>query len=399
MLEALERKLSYDDLRFYRSIARSQLRKDMATRRKVEEERKKQQPQKQNSWGSWIWGSGSGSASTAPDKSNPAPSSEELAFTGEMTEEQRKELYAALDYDEKAALAESLDTPKDALKARVNAQLNRGSFALKTDPHGKNSEIVSIVFDIFQATFVQRQDNFETSLSLGGFAVRDGTTQNTAYPLIVHVQEKRSQSEIVKALPIEEKGARPGLPDPFFFLKFESNPLDGRADSALIVRMRYMEIVYHKGYIEAVYKFLKPPASQLESVEALLVGHNEFMLYVYSPSLRMSQAKHSTACGKRLELVLSMHCRRTRRSTCKWTSTRPSSSSQKSKAAIRATSVRMIINSVPLSASRPRSASTSSSMRVISPSGASLPARKLSRRSMRNGSSNTPKRTTSTWSR
>ena len=57
MLEALERKLSYEDLRFYRSIARSQLRKDMATRRKLEEERKRQQPQKQTSWSSWIWGS------------------------------------------------------------------------------------------------------------------------------------------------------------------------------------------------------------------------------------------------------------------------------------------------------------------------------------------------------
>ncbi|KAI0639418.1 vacuolar protein sorting-associated protein 13 [Trametes polyzona] len=266
MLEALERKLSYEDLRFYRSIARSQLRKDMATRRKLEEERKKQQPQKQNTWSSWIWGS----SSTSTGSASPAPSNEETAFTGEMTEEQRKELYAALDYDEKAALAESLDTPKDALKARVRAQLNRGSFALKTDPHGKNSEIVSVVFDIFQATFLQRQDNFETSLSLGGFAVRDGTTQNTAYPLIVHVQEKRSQSDIVKALPVEEPGAAPELQDPFFFLKFENNPMDGRADSALTVRMRYMEIVYHKGYVEAVYKFLKPPASQLESVEALL---------------------------------------------------------------------------------------------------------------------------------
>ncbi|KAI0669883.1 vacuolar protein sorting-associated protein 13 [Trametes maxima] len=265
MLEALERKLSYEDLRFYRSIARSQLRKDMATRRKLEEERKQRQPQKQASWSSWIWGS-----SSSPGDSTAAPSNEELAFTGEMTDEQRKELYAALDYDEKAALVESLDTPKDALKVRVRAQLNRGSFALKTDPHGKDSEIVSIVFDIFQATFVQRQDNFETSLSLGGFAVRDGTTQNTAYPLIVHVQEKRSQSEIVKALPVEEPGGPHALQDPFFFLKFENNPLDGRADSALTVRMRYMEIVYHRGYIEAVYKFLKPPASQLESVEALL---------------------------------------------------------------------------------------------------------------------------------
>ena len=169
-------------------------------------------------------------------------------------------------------LFRSLDTPRDALKARVKAQLNRGSFALKTDPHGKNSDVISVVFDIFQATFLQRQDNFETSLSLGGFAVRDGTTANTAYPLIVHVQEKRSQSEIVKTLPIDDKDhSIPELPDPFFFLKFERNPLDGRADSALTVRMRYMEIVYHKGYIEAVYKFLKPPASQLESVEALLV--------------------------------------------------------------------------------------------------------------------------------
>ena len=65
MLEALERKLSYDDLRFYRSIARSQLRKDMATRRKLEEERKRQQPQKQTSWSSWIWGSSDGAGTGA----------------------------------------------------------------------------------------------------------------------------------------------------------------------------------------------------------------------------------------------------------------------------------------------------------------------------------------------
>lgn len=264
MLEALERKLSYEDLRFYRSIARSQLRKDMATRRQLDEERKRNQPQKQNSWSSWLWG--------ASSSNNVGPSTEEPAFTGEMTDEQRRELYEALDFDEKAALAESLDTPRDALKARVKAQLNRGSFALKTDPHGKNSDVISVVFDIFQATFLQRPDNFETSLSLGGLAIRDGTTENTAYPLIVHVQEKRSQSQIVKTLPVEDKDHNiSGLPDPFFFLKFERSPLDGRADNALTVRMRYMEIVYHKGYVEAIYKFFKPPASQLESVEALLV--------------------------------------------------------------------------------------------------------------------------------
>lgn len=261
MLDALEKKLSYEDIRFYRSIARSQLRKDMAFIRKQEEERKKlQQQQAKSTWTGWLWGS---SASTSAETTPIEP-----VFNGEMTEEQRRELYEILDYDEKAALAESFQTPRDALKARVVATLNRGSFALKTDPHGLNKEIISVVAESLQSTFLQRPDNFEATVSLGGFAVRDGTTSNSLYPFIVHVQDTKS-----KALtPTQDEKQIYDPADPFFFLKFEHNPLDERADNALTVRMRYMEIVYHKGYVEAIYRFFKPPASQLESVEALLVS-------------------------------------------------------------------------------------------------------------------------------
>ena len=260
MLEALDRKLTYEDIRFYRSIARSQLRKDLAARRKLEEERKKQQQsQSQSSWSSWLWGS---SASETTPK-------EESAFTGEMTDEQRKELYEMLDYDEKAALAASFEAPRDALKTRVVAKLDRGSFALKTDPHGQSAEIISVVFDQFSANFLQRPDNFEVSLALTGFEVHDGTTTNTIYPLIVHVQESKDSATRVVTQDVKTDIADPV--DPFFSLKFENNPLDERADSALTVKMRNMEIIYHKGYVEAIYKFFKPPSSQLESVEALLV--------------------------------------------------------------------------------------------------------------------------------
>lgn len=262
MLDALEKKLSYEDIRFYRSIARSQLKKDLAARRKVEEERKQQQQaQPRSSWASWIWGSSGDSSDTA--------AKEEPAFTGEMTEEQRQELYEVLDYDEKAALAATFETPRDALKAHVVAKLDRGSFALKTDPHGQNTEILSVVFDQFQAAFIQRQDNFETSLSLNGFEVHDGTTKDTLYPLVVHVQEQEPR---VVTQDVKTEITEPT--DPFFFLKFENHPLDERADSALTVRMRNMEIIYHKGYVEAIYRFFKPPSSQLESVEALLVRYN-----------------------------------------------------------------------------------------------------------------------------
>ncbi|TFK57082.1 DUF1162-domain-containing protein [Heliocybe sulcata] len=254
MFEGLERKLSYEDIRFYRSIARSQLKKANAARRKIQEERNQQQANRPRAgWGSWLWGSSGSDGSNTQETSS--------SFSGEMTEEQRKELYDVLDYDEKAALVESFQPSRDALKAHVDARLQRGSFALKMDPHGSAVDIISVVFDNFKADVLQRPDNLETSISLGDFRVFDGTTPNTLYHQIVHVKDSVAEEPEVTVQ---------SNPEPFFFLKFENNPLDERADTALTVRMRHMEIIYHKGYVEAVYRFFKPPKSQLESVEALL---------------------------------------------------------------------------------------------------------------------------------
>ena len=185
-----------------------------------------------------------------------------------MTDQQRRELYEVLDYDEKAALTESFELPKDALKTRVQTQLKRGSFALKTDPHGVAQEIISVIFDEFQAIAIQRRDNLEVSTSLGGFSVFDGTTSDTLFPQIVHVKQDS---------PTLDGATEPDSKDPFLSMKFENNPLDERADTALAIRMRHMEVVYHRGYVEAIYKFFKPPEDRLESVEALLVGVNSLI--------------------------------------------------------------------------------------------------------------------------
>lgn len=249
-LQTLETKLSYEDIRFYRSIARSQLRKDAAQRKKLEEERARQQQQSRG-WTSWLWGASSEDRPT-----------EDAVFSGNMTDEQRRQLYEALDYDERSAIAESFEVPRDALLLHVAAELKKGLFALKTEPRRNAKDVISTNFDSFRADFVQRPDNFEISISLGGFSVYDGTTANTAHPQIVQVKNPDSKK-------VKPRGY--GEPDdPFFFLKFENNPLDQRADTALTARMRHMEIIYHRGYIEAITKFLRPPKSQLGSVEALL---------------------------------------------------------------------------------------------------------------------------------
>ena len=287
------------------------MKKDENLRKRLEAEKAKEQPQKQ-SWSSWIWGSSEQSTSQ---------SDEDAAFGGSMTEQQKKELYDVLDYDEKAALTESLQMPRDSLKLRVAAMLKKGSLGLRSDPHGTNKEIISVVFNVLQATVLQRPDNFEASIALGNMAVFDGTTEGTLYPQIVQVKHAALESSEMLSTQVEGKPLDHLFEqDPFFFVKFEANPLDERADSAVTMRMRHMEIIYHRGYVEAIYKFFKPPASQLESVEALLVSRA--FSCIVDGVLTLSRAlplKLWRVFAKIRGRVSNMPYRTTRRSTSRWT--------------------------------------------------------------------------------
>ncbi|KAM0749832.1 hypothetical protein T439DRAFT_348604 [Meredithblackwellia eburnea MCA 4105] len=277
-LAELEKKLGYKDIRFYRSIARSELRKE----KKQHEEEERLHPRPANT--GWVaWATGWGAAKPAGE------SEEDGDGTGGLNETQRKELYQAIDWDEKQAVASAVDMPKEALLLRAKAKLETGSFALRTDPHGKNADLISLNFDDFQLDLNQRPDNFDATLALGGLRVFDGTLPGSLHPQIVRVKAdkaKERQKSKIDYKPPEEREADedegqydhldhsgtqiPAGNDPFFSLKFEHNPLDERADNALEVRLRHMEVIYHRGYVEEIFKFFKPPESQLESVGALI---------------------------------------------------------------------------------------------------------------------------------
>ena len=263
-LQALERRLEYEDIRFYRSIARSQLRKDAAARKSIEERRKREQPQQSGGgWLGWVWGSG-GTNTGGNDASLET-----------LDEDKKQELYEAVEYDEKAAIAASFDTQRDTLKMRINAELNKGTFDLRSDPHGANTEVLSVLFSNFSARVLQRPDSFEARVGLGGFSVYDGTTRGTPYHQIVRVKDEHSRAMSIAADNDLDLDTADGRANRFFFAKYEQNPLDERADNALTVRLRYMEVIYHKEFVEAIFAFFKPPGSQLESVEALLDAASE----------------------------------------------------------------------------------------------------------------------------
>ena len=255
--EKLEWKLSYQDLRFWRSLARNQLRKENASLDKSQEAKKSQ------GWVAWMWGTGQQQEKEEENTS--------------ITEQQKKELYDAIEWDEKAAITESVDLPRETIKLQLEASLQTGSFTLKRDPHGEGTELLSLLFDKFNANILQRPDSFFADLRLGGLRVYDGSTKGTLFPQIVQVKG-------VTAKPIEERiteleddadgegesSRSDAHTESFFQLQFEQGPLDDHADSVVVMKMKSMEVIYNPQFVVGIVNFFKPPERHMESIGALM---------------------------------------------------------------------------------------------------------------------------------
>lgn len=249
----LEHNLTYEDLRFWRSLARNQLRKENVGVK----------PAQKQTWTQWAWGS------------KPEEKTDEDAG---MSEEQRKELYSAIDWDEKKVIAESVDVPRETIKLQLESSLRTGSFTLKRDPHGKATEALKLVFDNFQAKALQRADSFLADLALGGLRVYDGTTEGSLFPQIVKVKGAEAQAkdeenlnEEDEELPAgDDKPKGSGNEDSLFHLVVENNPLDDSADIALMLKLKSLEFIHNPRFVTEIVKFFKPPERHMESIGALL---------------------------------------------------------------------------------------------------------------------------------
>ncbi|KAG9239707.1 putative vacuolar protein sorting-associated protein 13 [Amylocarpus encephaloides] len=248
-LEKLEWKLEYEDMRFWRSLARNQLKKENVGVKKAATAKQNQ------GWVAWAWGS--------------KPQEEEDYAETTMTDEQRKELYDAIEWDEKTALAESVDLPKETVKMQINASLNTGSFTLKRDPHQNVTEVLGLFFDGFHAKFLQRPGSFLADVSLDGLRVNDGTTPNSLFTQIVCVKDAPEKPDQKLQITDDEDEADRET-DPFFKFQFEKNPLDGASDIALIGKLKPLEIIWNPLFLIGIIQFFKPPERHMESIGALM---------------------------------------------------------------------------------------------------------------------------------
>ncbi|KAH0527101.1 hypothetical protein TsFJ059_002139 [Trichoderma semiorbis] len=246
-LDKLEFKLSYEDLRFWRSLARNQLKKENAAALRSQP----QQPQQQG-WVAWMWGS------------KPTGTIQQNEENTQMTEEQRKELYDMIDWDEKAALAESVDVPREAVNMCIEAALSTGSFTLKKSPHHNTMDLLSLHFDLFKAKALQRKDSVLASVSLGGLRINDGTTPDSLYPEIVRVKDAQ------KRKPISLEELETAEEEPFFEFEIEQNPLEREGDIAVVGKLKPLEVVWNPNFVVGIVDFFRPPERHMESIAALM---------------------------------------------------------------------------------------------------------------------------------
>ncbi|KAL6852521.1 Vacuolar protein sorting-associated protein 13 [Amphichorda felina] len=249
-LGKLEWKLEYEDLRFWRSLARNQLKKENA------EALKKQPPQQeQQGWVSWLWGS------------KPEEKIEQNEENTHITEEQRRELYDAIEWDEKTALAEAVDVPREAIKLCLEVSLSTGSFTLKKNPHKNPVDLLSLHFDVLKAKALQRKDSLLANFSLGGLRVNDGTTPDSLYPEIVRVKDAPAAMQRKRLSLVElEKPDQ----EPFFEFEVEKNPIEREGDIAVVAKMKPLEVVWNPNFVVGIADFFRPPERHMESISALM---------------------------------------------------------------------------------------------------------------------------------
>ena len=255
-LKQLELDLPYEDIRFYRSLAKSEMRKENALK-------PKQVAKQAQGWISWAWSGSTATSDQATEEGSTV-----------LTEQQRKELYDAIEWDEKQALAEGVDAPRDSILLNISARLRTGSFTLKKSKFHDSEDIVQLLFDTFGAHFKQRPDSFIADLALEDMRILDSTMPGSLYKEMVRLKDNAEGSDRRRSMKLrdhsQEQSELEEIEDPLFFASFESNPLSGIAQSELIAKLKAMEIIYNAHCIETLQKFVKPPKSQMESITALM---------------------------------------------------------------------------------------------------------------------------------
>ena len=306
LLDKLEERLSYEDIRFYRSLAEVRWRKEKAKGKKAKDTKatgvadtaKEKEsapptsPPAASGWFGWWYGSSSAATAATPTTDNKA-----LGAALSLSDEQRKSILDAIDFDESDALAD-VHLPDSASKFKVDFELSTGRIMLRRARASSSEESqIELVFKTLSASYLQRPKSMLTEIELADMSLLDNITAHSLYPVIIRSKEDKSNvstESIHSAVEQEEKtGVVSG---PLFRMVYEHRPLSGKADSAIDLKMRPLEIVYVKETVDAVMDFLSPQidAAAIDSLRIAAATFGANLKEISKAGLQFALQEHKT---------------------------------------------------------------------------------------------------------
>jgi vacuolar protein sorting-associated protein 13A/C len=231
-LEELEWELEYDDIRFYRRLAMKELKTIGTTS-------PSSQPDQKSTWYNWITG-------TSQPKSTET----------ENWNEQLKKLYDQFDFVEPDAIKTTY--PNDFEMIKVTMHLHTASLSLRNYNDSEMVEFLSAIFYNMRVDYIGYPNSFIASFNLEDLKVFD-SAQNSS---------KKTPKELIYAKNIENE-----IKSDFFVLKYEFRPLDGRADNALTMRMRPLQVFVNPFVLSGLINYFSSGGESSESFNQLQVRY------------------------------------------------------------------------------------------------------------------------------
>ncbi|KAJ1666119.1 Vacuolar protein sorting-associated protein 13 [Coemansia sp. RSA 1646] len=347
-LEDLHRRLSYEDIRHYRTLAEPVIRKQQYLIRKRDSEISLASGKAANTaaagagadsaagagitgWvGGWVSSWITGTPEQAQDQGKQlyetadgegAAGIEGLGDEAmQLSEKQVLELYEAIEFNEDEVVdTKDDDLPKDTIKLAVSAVLRTGSLKLKVDRKTRDHTLMGFMFDLLKIDLLQRPENLVVDLAMHRFEVMDGTLPNSQYPRMIYIHSDsectddinqqceasedgdEAMMEAVADAPkglAAQLGVSTKIKDPFLQIHFEHAPLDGHADSVVNMTVKSLNVVYHPTAALAIIDFFEPPSSaSADSINALIAAASRSMAGFRDQTragLEYALAKHKT---------------------------------------------------------------------------------------------------------
>ncbi|SCU96025.1 LAMI_0F04874g1_1 [Lachancea mirantina] len=240
-LKELHKILSLEDIKLFRAMASKQFRTESREAKLSGSEQG--ETNKNAGWFSSWWSGGS--------------SNEEQQDKLELTDEQRKELYDAIEFDETKILSEAISLPRDRVVTSASCLLKKGSLRFIND--SKSLKLGEVIFENCETDFYQRPDSMLATFRLREFKVEDGSP-NTLYKHIVSV----------KNLQIQDEEGETSDQEPFFKVALEQNPLDNSADTKVELQLKSMTVFYHVHFVNEIIRLFDPPRKHLDTIGAIM---------------------------------------------------------------------------------------------------------------------------------